>query len=318
MNKLTELVLISGRAGAHLGKGIAEYLDDKCSVVEANAEEFANGEITVQFNKGVRGNDVFIINTFNSSPNDDLIETGLIIDAAWRSPARRITAVLPIIYGSRQDRKDKPNKPVTIQWVAKVLEASGADSIITTSLHSPHSEVAFRIPIDNVSPSTMFIRQLKREYKKSNFTIVSTDTGGLPRARHYAKYLGADLAFADKRRTAKNKADIINFVGDVNGKNCWIIEDMIDTGGSLCKTAIRLMEEGATRVRCHATHLILSGDAICQIDESPIEEVWGTDSIFHEWLPDKFKIFSLNELLGDVILRIHEDRNIASQILTTR
>ena len=315
---MTELVLISGRAGAHLGKGIAEYLDDKCSVVGSNADEFANNEINVQFSEGVRGNDVFIVNTFNSDPNRDLVETGLIIDAAWRSPARRITVILPIIYGSRQDRKDKPNKPITIQWVAKVLEASGADGIVTTSLHSPHSEVAFRIPIDNISPSTMFLKMLKREYKKNNFIIVSTDTGGLPRARHYAKLLGADLAFADKRRVAKNKAEIINFVGDVKDRDCWIIEDIVDTGGSLCKTASKLMEDGATRVRCHATHLILSEDAVCQVDESPIEEVWGTDSIYHDWLPEKFHILSLNELLGDVIVRIHEDRNIGSQILTTR
>jgi ribose-phosphate pyrophosphokinase len=286
--------------------------------VNPNTDEFANNEITVQFSESVRGKDVFVINTFNSNPNKDLIETGLIIDAALHSPARRITAVLPIIYGSRQDRKDKPNKPVTIQWVAKILEASGVNGIITTSLHSPHSETAFRIHIDNVSPSTMFLRQLTKEYEKSKFTIVSTDTGGLPRARHYAKQLGADLAFADKRRTGKNKAEIINFVGNVKEKDCWIIEDMIDTGGSLCETAERLIEEGAKRVRCHATHLILSEDAVCKIDDSPIAEVWGTDSIFHDWLSDKFKIFSLNALLGDVILRTHEDRNIASQILTTR
>lgn len=307
---MKELVILSGRAGKHIAEGITSFLGNKCEFINSNIVDFANKEIFIELEKGIRGRDVFIVNTFNSDPNRDLVETGILIDTAWRSSARRITVVLPIIYGSRQDRKVEPHTPITIQWVAKILEASEANRIVTLSLHTPHSESAFRINIDNISANSIFLPELKKLYEKNKFMIVSPDIGGVSRASYYSNALETDLAFANKIRLKKNNAKVVKFVGDVEDKDCFIVDDIIDTGGSIKAIAEELKSNGAKSIKCLASHLILSDCAKNILDNAPIEEIWGTNSILHCGLSNKFKIFDISNLFGEVILRIHEDRNI--------
>lgn len=311
---MQNLVLLSCREGEFLAKKILKFLADKCSFIETTVVEFANKEMRTQINESVRGRDVFIVQSFGKSPSHDLVELGILIHTAKLSSARRITAVCPLAYGSRQDRRTRSHMPITIQWFADFLEMSGADRIITVSLHSPHSEAAFRIRIDNLSSSNLLVpvlRTILEERDMNEVAFVSPDTGGLARVNSYIKRLGGSLIFVRKIRPDKNHSEVIDITGDPRGKLCLIVDDIIDTAGSLCNTANKLEEMKACNVIGVAPHLILSEDAIDKIQSSSIiSSVIGTDSINHSSLPNKFAIFSLDRLLGEVILRIHEDKPV--------
>jgi ribose-phosphate pyrophosphokinase len=315
---MPKLAIASGRSNVLLAENVKSVLDDKAEWVDAEIADFANGEIHVKYNSSLRGKDLFIFQSCNSNPNKDIMELLIMIHAAYLASARRITAVVPYIYGCRQDRKSESRTPITISLIADLLEASRADRVVTLSLHSPHSAATFkRARIDNLSSSTIFDRTIKRIIRgsKDDWAIVSPDTGGIGRARYYSNKFGLPLAFANKYRPGKNKSEITDVIGDIAGKSCIVVDDIIDTGGTLIEIAEALVEASAEKVVVVATHLILSEKdgirAEDKIQDSIIEKVYATDSIFTEsGLPDKFEIVSTAELIADVVLRIHEDRSV--------
>lgn len=317
------LTLASCREGEPLAKKIYKkikelskdgYLGNNIEVkkVEVKITDFANKEMVIKFNDSIRGDDVFIIQSFGSDPNKDLVELLLALDTAFVSSARRITLVLPIVYGSRQDRKSGARTTVTMATMAKLFKSVEVDRVVTASLHSPQSSAAFYaagLKFDNLSTANIFLPIMKGMFNKENFVIVSPDVGGLQKARFYAKCLNADLAFADKRRTDTNKSQVLNFIGEVENRNCFIVDDMIDTAGSIVEVANELKKAGALKIHCLATHLVLSEPARKRIKNSPIEKVYGTDSIYHEF-DDTYNVFSLDKLLGETILRVHKDISV--------
>lgn len=311
---MSKLALVSGRSNVRLAEDVKTLLDDKAEWIDSEICDFSNGEIHVKYLKSLRGKDVFLFQSCNSDPNKDIMELLIMIHTAHLASARRITAVVPYIYGSRQDRKSEPRTPVTISLMANLIEASQADRVVTVSLHSPQSIAAFngRTKIDNLTSSQMFGNLIKKVIRgqRDKWSVVSPDAGGLGRARYYSNSFDLPLAFANKYRPSKNKSEVTHIVGDVDGMNCIVVDDMIDTGGSIIKLVESLIEHGAQRIIVLATHLILSKDAIENLNNSPIEKIYGTDGIHHEDLPEKFEIFSLSELLADVVLRIHEDRSV--------
>lgn len=308
-----ELAIVSGRANKVLAEKTVAELDDKAEWIDTEITDFANGELHVKYEKSLRGKDVYIIQSSNSDPNKDMMELLLMIHTAYRASARRITAIIPYIYGSRQDRKTEPRTPVTISLIADMLEAARADRVITFSLHSPQSTASFKkVRIDNISPSKIFSGIIKKAIKnsKEEWVIVSPDTGGIGRARYYSNLFHIPIAFANKYRPARNKSKITEIVGDVKDKNCILIDDMIDTGNSLIELVNTLKENDAKKIIAIVTHLILSKDAKEILEKSEIEIIYGTDSIQHGSLPGKFEIHSIASMLADVILRIHEDRSV--------
>lgn len=283
--------------------------------VDTIIQDFSNKEIFTKYKETIRGRDVFITQCFNSDPNKDLVETLILADAAFAASARRITLVLPTIYGSRQDRKSSPRTPITISTMAKLFKSVEADRVITVSLHSPQSAAGFYsagLRFDNISSARLFLPLMEEMNKDKDFVIVAPDVGALGKASHYAEYLGCDIAFANKKREKANKSEITAFVGDVKDRNCFIVDDMIDTGGSLVNVANMLKEEGAKEINCLATHLILSKDAKQKLEVAPINKIFGSDSVHHEELPDKVEVVSLSELLSQVIYRIHKDKSVGA------
>ena len=310
---MSKLAVVSGRSNIQLAKDVKRLLDDKAEWIDAEINDFSNGEIHVKYLESLRGKDVFLFQGCNSDPNKDAMELFIMIHTAHLASARRITAVIPYIYGSRQDRKSEPRTPVTISLIANLIEASMADRVVTVSLHSPQSVAAFkRTKIDNLTSAQIFGSLIKKILRghKDEFVMVSPDTGGIGRVRYYSNSFNVPLAFANKYRPGKNKSEVINIVGDVTDKNCIIIDDMIDTGGSIIKLTEALKESGAKEIIAIVTHLILSKDAKTNLVNSSVEKIYGADGIYHENLPEKFEVFSLSELLADVVLRIHEDRSI--------
>jgi len=319
---MSEIAIISGRTNQTLAKSIFDTLrydfeKEDTKFIDTIIHDFANNEIFVKYKDSIRGKDVFIVQSFNSDPNKDLIEALLLADTAFAASAGRITLVLPTIYGSRQDRKSSPRTPVTISTVSRLIKSVQVDRVITVSLHSPQSSAAFfsaGLRFDNLSSANLFHHEMERMNEEKDFVIVSPDVGGLSKARYYAETIGCDLAFADKRRNDANHSEIINFVGDVRDRNCFIIDDMIDTGGSIVNVAKELKFFGAKDIYCLATHLILSKDAQERLIASPIKKIFGTDSVYHENLHEKFSVVSLSKLLGKVIMNINEDKSVGKDV----
>jgi len=309
---MNDLVIVSGRTNKPLVKKIMENLS-VADQIPTIITDFANKEIFVKYKETVRGKDVFIVQSFNGDPNKDFMELLLLCDTAWNSNARRITLVLPYLYGSRQDRKSSPRSPVTVSMISKLFKSVNADRVITVSLHSPQSSAAFfsaNIRFDDLKVSKIFLPILTKLHKEKDFIIVSPDIGGLVNARYYASKLDTEIAFADKRRQKNGHPEILNFIGEVKNKNVVIIDDMVDSGSSLINVVNRLKEERAKEIYFFTTHMILSGNAISNLQNSLLSKIYGTDSILRENLPSKFHIFSLGELLAGTISRIHDDRSI--------
>jgi ribose-phosphate pyrophosphokinase len=313
---MSEIALISGRSNYTLADNIYQHISKhkNCEMIRREITDFSNGELFVRYNDSIRGKDIFIIQTFNGNPNTDFMELLMLSHTAWLASANRVTLVTPYLYGSRQDRKSAPRTPITVKLTADLFKAVKADRVITISLHSPQSTAAFDIRCDNISTAKIFIDKIFALHKKNNYVVVSPDIGGMAKARYYANILGAEIAFGDKRRYAKNKAEIMHFVGEVEGRNCIVIDDMIDTAGSITEVASELEKHGALNVDCLATHLILSGNAVEKLIDSPFRKIFGTDSIQHESLPDIFEITSVGDLLGDVIISINEDRSVGELV----
>lgn len=307
--RLPKLVFLSGRSNVPLATQIAN--SDGFKISSATIKDFANKEIFCKINESVRGEDVFILQTCGpKDPNADLMELLLLAHTAKRASAKRVSAVIPYIYGSRQDRKSQPRTPITIQLVGDLLKAAGVDRLITVSIHNHASVAAFSsILVDNISSMSVFLEDLKQLYQEKKFMVFSPDAGGVPRAKAYASRFNADLGFAYKSRLEANKIKDLVIVGDVRDRNLLIVDDIIDTGGTHIKFAEQAIRAGAKEVYLVITHAVLSNDAAQKIQNSQISKIYCTDSISHDNLPDKFIVKSLGNLLGETISRANGDKS---------
>jgi ribose-phosphate pyrophosphokinase len=313
-NMSYELLLISGNSNRPLSEEIAKYLNQR--LADVVIKKFSDGEISVKINENIRGKDVFIIQPTSAPANDHIMELLLTIDAVRRASAKRITAVIPYYGYGRQDRKPEPRVPISARLVADIIQVTGLDRVLTVDLHADQIQGFFHIPVDNLYAAPVFIQYLKESHF-SEPVVVSPDSGGVERARYLARHINAGLAIIDKRRPQANVAEIMNVIGDVEGKECILYDDMIDTAGTITKAAKALKENGAKRVIACATHPVLSGPAIQRIEESVLDEVIFSNTIY---LPEekrirKIKILSIAKLIGEAIRRIHNEESVSSLFL---
>jgi ribose-phosphate pyrophosphokinase len=310
--RFERLKLFSGNANPELAQEIATALG--CQLAAATVKTFSDGEIHVQIQENVRGADVFVIQPTCSPVDHNLMELFLMIDALKRASAQRITPVLPYYGYARQDRKDRPRMPISAKVVASLLERSGANRILTLDLHAAQIQGFFDVPVDHLFATPVLIEPFY-DWKGKDLTVVSPDAGGVERARAFAKRLDAPLAIIDKRRTDVNVAEVMHIVGEVEGRHCLIVDDLIDTAGTLVKGAEALLAQGAKSVRACATHAVLSGPAMERIMDSKIEEVVVSNSIP---LPDcargngRIRVMSVAPLLAQAIQSIHEDGSVST------
>src|SRR5512140_2028288 len=275
---------------------------------------FSDGENYVQVDENVRGADVFVIQPTSPPVNDNLLELLLMIDAFKRSSASRVTAVVPYYGYARQDRKDKPRVPITSKLVADLITAAGASRVLTMDLHAAQIQGFFDIPVDHLFAAPIVIKYLK-SLDLPDLTIVSPDAGGVERARAYAKRLGATLAIVDKRRIAKNQTEVMNIIGEVEGRNVVIVDDIIDTAGTLIHTVQALHEKGAKSISASCTHAVLSGPAISRINQSVLDQVIVTNTMptsDKEAECNRLRPLSVAELLAEAIKRIHHEDSVSS------
>jgi ribose-phosphate pyrophosphokinase len=304
--------LFSTRTSHHLAESIAKQYGQEMGKIIF--QEFSDGEFEPVLDQSVRGGRVFLIgSTF--PPADNLLEMLLMIDAAKRASAKSITAVIPYYGLARQDRKDQPRAPIGAKLVANLLTAAGATRIMTMDLHADQIQGFFEIPVDHLYASTIFVDYIK-SLKLDNLTIASPDMGGAKRAKNYASHLGAEVVIAYKERKKANVIEEMFLIGDVEGKNVVLIDDMIDTAGTLCKAAQILMEKGAKSVRAMATHGVLSGKAYENIENSMLEEVIVTDSIpLKNNCTSKIKVISCAPIFAEVMKMVHEHQSISSKFI---
>ena len=303
--------IFSGNANIELAKKIAKFLN--VPLGDALVSTFSEGEIRVKINEDVRGRDVFIVQPTCPPTNNNLMELLIMIDALKRASARRVTAVIPYFGYARQDRKDQPRVPITAKLVANILEAAGADRVLTMDLHASQIQGFFDIPLDHLFAVNVIVDYFKKK-KLKDLVVASPDVGGIKMARAYAKRLGAALVVVDKRRTDDTKVEVMNILGEVKGKNVVIVDDLVATASSMCEAAVALKKAGSLKIFTAVSHPILSGPAIERIKKSPIEEFVITDSI--PLGADKkdpvFKVLSVSELLGEAIKRIHDEESVSS------
>ncbi|MGB7621288.1 MAG: ribose-phosphate pyrophosphokinase [Terriglobia bacterium] len=305
-----EIKIFTGNANPNLAHEIARYL--KLPVGQCALKRFADGEINFQIFENVRGADVFIIQPTCRPVDSNLMELLVMLDAFKRSSARRITAVLPYYGYARQDRKDKPRVPISAKLVADLLTTAGADRVLTMDLHAAQVQGFFNIPVDHLYAGPVIIKYFKKR-KIPNLMVVSPDTGGVERARSYAKRLECDLAIVDKRREKGQEAEVMNVIGEVSGRNTLIVDDLIDTAGTLVRVAQALKKNGAKRMLACCTHPVFSGDALARIEGSEIEEVVVTNSVTTDPICNSKKItcLTIGPLLGEGIKSIHQETSIS-------
>lgn len=306
------LKIFSGRANLQLAQGISDYL--KIPLGEIEISNFSDGEIQVRIKENVRGHDVFVIQSTCQPGNDNLMELLIIMDALRRASAKRITGVMPFYGYARQDRKVEPRVPITSKLVANLITAAGADRVLTMELHAGQIQGFFDLPVDHLYASPVLVDYC-RNLELSDLVVVSPDAGGVERARAYAKKLNASLGIIDKRRERANVSEVMHVIGDVAGKHVLVVDDLIDTAGTLTQAARALVNQGARSVRACCTHAVLSGPAIGRISESDLEEVIVTDTIP---LRDegrkcgKIRVLSVARLFGEAIRRIHNESSVSS------
>ncbi len=306
-----ELKIFGGTANTALTNEICEYLD--CELGRSSVTRFSDGEIYFQILENVRGADVFIVQPSCPPVDSNLIELFLMIDAFKRASARRITAVLPYFGYARQDRKDKPRVPISSKVISDLLVASGADRILSMDLHAPQIQGFFSIPVDHLFAAPVLVEHFQK-LNLPNLTVVSPDAGGVERARAFAKRLNAELAMVNKRRIEANVAQVMNVIGDVKGQTCLVVDDIIDTAGTLVKTVEALLKEGATKVYACCTHPVLSGPAVERIQESGLVEVVVTNTIpLHSDAKKcrKISVLSVGKLLAQAVQSIHEETSVS-------
>ncbi|MFW6197892.1 MAG: ribose-phosphate pyrophosphokinase [Myxococcota bacterium] len=306
------ICIFTGNANPALAEQIATYLE--VSVGRARMSRFSDGEVFSEIKENVRGVDVYVIQPTCSPVNDHLMELLVMTDALKRASAGSITAVIPYYGYARQDRKVAPRTPITAKLVADLLSASGVDRVVSMDLHAGQIQGFFNVPFDHLFAMPVFLDYLRPTFQEPG-VFVSPDAGGVERTRAYAKRLNADLAIVDKRRERMNVSEVMHIVGNVKGRDCVILDDMIDTAGTITNAARALSDQGARRVMAAATHPVLSGPAVDRIADSPLEEVIVTDTIpltEAARSTGKFKVLSVSRLLGEAIKRIHHSDSVSS------
>jgi ribose-phosphate pyrophosphokinase len=305
-----EIRIFAGNSNKPLAQKIANYIHQPLSACEAT--RFSDSEIFFKIDENIRGMDVFIIQSTNP-PAENILELLIMADAAKRASARRITAVIPYFGYARADRKDQPRVAIASKLIANMIVTAGFDRVILMDLHASQIQGFFDIPTDHLYSARVFNRFFVKK-GLDNLVIVSPDVGSTKIARAFAEKLNGSLAIIDKRRPKANKAEVMNIIGEVKGKNIIIRDDMVDTAGTMIKAAEALARDEASSIIACSTHAVLSGESIPNLDKSPIEKIYITDTIDQgpKNLPEKFEILSVAELLGEAILRIHAERSVSS------
>ncbi|MFN3546484.1 MAG: ribose-phosphate pyrophosphokinase [Mesorhizobium sp.] len=305
--------LFAGNSNRVLAEAVARYLN--IPLGRASVRRFADQEIFVEIQENVRGEDVFILQSTSYPANDHLMELLIMIDAFRRSSARRITAVIPYFGYARQDRRASGRTPISAKLVANLITRSGADRVLTLDLHAGQIQGFFDIPTDNLFALPVLVRDVKAHYQTSNVVVVSPDVGGVVRARALAKRVETLLAIVDKRRERPGESEVMNIIGDVHGKDCLLIDDIVDSGGTLCNAADALLANGATSVTAYITHGVLSGGAVARIASSKLKELVITDSIQPtsgvEAAPN-IRVVSIADLIGEAISRTATEKSVSS------
>ena len=307
------LKLFTGTSNRALAREVAAYLN--LDLGDTTVSTFSDGEIMVRLNENVRGSDAFVIQSTCTPVNDNIMQLLLIIDALKRASAERITAVIPYYGYARQDRKVQPRVPISAKMVADLITAVGTNRVLTVDLHAGQIQGFFNIPVDNLYAAPVLVDYIKKKYISDNLVIVSPDAGGVERARAFAKRLNCSIAIIDKRREKANECEVMNVIGDVVDKDTLLLDDMVDTAGTMAQAAKALTEQGAKRVSAACTHAVLSGAAIERINNSAMEELIVTNTIPLDSkmeLCKKLTVLSIASLLGDAIKRIHEESSISS------
>jgi ribose-phosphate pyrophosphokinase len=305
--------LLAGNSNRPLAEAIAHYL--RVELTTATVHRFADMEIFVEIHENVRGEDVFIIQSTSYPANDNLMELLVCIDALRRASARRITAVMPYFGYARQDRKPGPRTPISAKLVANLITEAGANRVLTLELHAGQIQGFFDIPVDNLYGAPLMGPDIANNLGTDNVLIVSPDVGGVARARAYAKRLDASLAIIDKRRERAGVSEVLNVIGDVQGRHCVLVDDIVDSGGTLCNAADALLASGASSVQAYCTHGVLSGGAVARIAASSLDRLVITDSIRPTEgvrVTDKVRVLSVAQLMGEAISRIASESSVSS------
>ena len=298
-------------------KPLAEAISAKLALplVKANIRRFSDNEIFVEILENVRGEDVFVIQSTSFPANDHLMELLITIDALRRSSARRITAVIPYFGYARQDRRTGSRTPISAKLVANLITHAGAHRVLTLDLHAGQIQGFFDIPLDNLYAGPVFSKDIKETFSNRSLTVVSPDTGGVVRARAIAKRIDADLAIIDKRREAAGVSEVMNVIGDVKNRDCILIDDIVDSGGTLCNAAVALMDQGAKSVSAYITHGVLSGGAVARVAASPLEKMVITDSIMPTEavrVSPNIRPLSIATLMAEAMKRITDEASVSS------
>jgi ribose-phosphate pyrophosphokinase len=312
-NGTRNMKLLAANSNRPLADAIGQYL--KLPNTKAVVRRFADMEVFVEIQENVRGEDMFVIQSTSYPANDHLMELLIVIDALRRSSARRITAVIPYFGYARQDRKVGPRTPISAKLVANLITNAGADRVLTVDLHAGQIQGFFDIPTDNLFAMPVIVRDIEDYLGTKNLMVVSPDVGGVVRARALAKRLGADLAIVDKRRERAGESEVMNIIGDVSGRSCIMIDDIVDSGGTICNAAAALLDKGAKDVCAYATHGVLSGGAVARIRESKLKSMVVTDSIAateEVRKCDKIRRISIAPLIGEAIRRINIEESVSS------
>ncbi|MBT4770520.1 MAG: ribose-phosphate pyrophosphokinase [Rhodospirillaceae bacterium] len=305
--------ILTGSSNRPLAEAICGYLN--LPITAATVRRFSDMEVFVEILENVRGEDVFFIQSTSYPANDHLMELLVGMDALKRGSARRITALLPYYGYARQDRKSGPRTPISAKLVANLITIAGANRVLTLDLHAGQIQGFFDIPTDNLFAAPVFVKDIEEKYKGDKLMIVSPDVGGVVRARAIAKRLDADLAIIDKRREKAGVSEVMNIIGDVSGHRCILIDDIVDSAGTLCNAAEALMEAGAASVSAYVTHGVLSGGAVARVAASPLDRLVMTDSIMATeaiQVTKNIEQLSIAPLLGEAILRISGEKSVSS------
>ena len=305
--------LVSGNSNINLAENIGKYLNT--SLADCTVKKFSDKEIFVEMNENCRGEDVFIIQSTSFPANDNLMELLILIDTLKRASAKRITAVIPYFGYARQDRKPGPRTPITAKLVANLIAKSGADRVLSMDLHAGQIQGFFDIPTDNLFAAPILLSDIENKIGSNDAMVVSPDVGGVVRARLIASRINSDLAIVDKRREKAGESEVMNIIGDVSDRSCFMIDDIVDSAGTLCNAAEALINAGAKEVFAHVTHGVLSGEAIKRVNDSALTKLVITDTINETddiKNSNKIETVSVVHLLGEAIRRISEERSVSS------
>ena len=307
------MYIISGNSNPILANQISKEL--KVKIIDVTVTRFSDQEVFVEINENIRGKNIFIIQSTSMPANDHIMELLITIDALKRASANTVTAVIPYFGYARQDRKVGPRTPISAKLVADVLTTAGIDRLLTIDLHAGQIQGFFDIPVDNLYAAPVITKDILKNYKDKDLVVISPDVGGVVRARGIAKRINGDLAIVDKRRDKANESEVMNIIGDINNRDCIIVDDIVDTAGTLCNAAEALINEGANSVSAYITHGVLSGPAIERLQNSKLKELVITDSIAPTKLildASNIRIINLAPLIAEAIRRFSSDSSVSS------